>query len=53
MGQQLTTPETRQLREHEQGMAECIDSVFKFARHAMAIREGKLYRAEHKTFEDY
>ena len=53
MGQQLTTPETRQLREHEQGMAECIDSVFKFAEHARAIREDRLYRAEYKTFEDY
>lgn len=51
--EQLTTPETRRLREHEQGMAECIDSVFKFAEHARAIREDRLYRAEYKNFEDY
>jgi len=50
---QLSTPEARQLRAHEQGLADCIDSVFKFAEHARAIKEDRLYRAEYKTFEDY
>jgi hypothetical protein len=49
----LTTAESRQLASHEETIRRELDSFVKVGNALMAIREGKLYRAEFATFSDY
>ena len=49
----LTTSERRKLEHYEQDIEEGMGAFMRTGRALLAIREGKLYRGKHETFEDY
>lgn len=49
----LTTVESAQLAEHEAVIGRDLDAFHRVGAALLAIRDGRLYRVSHRTFEEY
>ncbi|HEV7378021.1 MAG TPA: hypothetical protein VGN95_25295 [Pyrinomonadaceae bacterium] len=53
MHEALTTPETAQLEAHEATIKQGLETFYEVGNALLAIRDGRLYRRDFKTFEEY